>query len=143
MKLSITLVVAVGLAIGSCSRGRNTDSSDEISGAYFREYSFKVVNPETGAEIGMRTIRDTIFIKHSETDYEVSNGKWRLNDYDKEGWQSMRHSEDRPFTTYVASFDKSHHSLTSQDDRSRTLSFKLDAEKTQVLRGTSIFTKVE
>lgn len=131
MKLSITLVVAVGLAIGSCSRGRNTDSSDEISGTYFREYSFKVVNPENGAEIGMRTVRDTIFIKHSETDYEVSNKKWRLNDYDIEGWKSMEHSADRPFSAYRAEFDKTDHSVNAE----LTVPLYLDVEGDRLYRG--------
>src|SRR5258705_6410530 len=105
MKHSLTLIVAVGFAICSCTRGQNTDSYDEISGAYAREYSFKVVNPETGAEIGMRTVRDTIFVQYIKTDCEVTNRKWRLNDYDIEGWQSMEHDEDRPMPMFLGRFN--------------------------------------
>jgi hypothetical protein len=105
MKSKIAFIVAVGFAIFSCSKGRNADSSDEIPGAYAKEYSFKVVNQDTGDEIGMRTIRDTIFIRYVETDYEITNRKWRLNDYDIEGWQSMEHDEDSPTPTFIGRFN--------------------------------------
>jgi hypothetical protein len=107
-------IVAVGFGIFSCSRGQDSGSSEEISGVYVRQYSFKVVNSETGAEIGIRTIRDTIFIQTTENGYEVSNRKWKLNEYDKAGWQSMQHSEDRPVPTYQAIFNHSGNSLTSE-----------------------------
>lgn len=114
MKHSLTLIVAVGFAIFSCTRGRSTDASDKISGAYSREYSFKVVNPETGREIGMKTVRDTIFVEFIESGYKVSNKKWRLNDYDREGWQSMEHSEDRPMGTFLAIFNQAAGTLDSE-----------------------------
>jgi len=114
MKRSLTLIVAVGFAISSCTKRQDTTASDEISGAYAREYSFKVVNPETGNEVGMRTIRDTIFIRPVESGYEVANTKWRLNTYDKQGWQNMRHNEDRPFPSYVAVFNKTESTLNFQ-----------------------------
>jgi hypothetical protein len=110
------MIVAVGFAIVSCTRGRDADSSDEISGAYAREYSFKVVNPETGSEIGMRTVRDTIFVGLIESGYEVSNKKWRLNDYDREGWQSMEHDEDRPIPSFLAKFNSSNGSLNAESN---------------------------
>src|SRR6478752_2992819 len=100
MKQSLTIIVAVGFLIASCTRGKDTSSSGDISGAYAKEYSFKVVNQETGTEIGMRTIRDTIFIQSAEIGYIVSNKKWTLNDYDREGWQNMEHSENRPMQTF-------------------------------------------
>jgi hypothetical protein len=112
MKTNMTLIVAVGLAISSCSNGRDSDSNG-INGAYAREYSFKVVNPETGSEIGMRTIRDTIFIRPVESGYEVSNSKWSLNDYDKDGWQSMEHDEDYSMPTFQATFNSVDGSLES------------------------------
>ena len=42
---------------------------NKISGTYVKEYSFKVVNPETGNEIGFRTIRDTIFVNPIQNGY--------------------------------------------------------------------------
>jgi len=98
----VSLIVSVGLIIFTCTSKPDTKSSYGISGVYATEYSFKVVNLETGAEIGTRTIRDTIFVRAVQDGYEISNRKWRKNDYDTEGWQNMMHSEDRPMPTYLA-----------------------------------------
>lgn len=114
MKAKMILIVAVGFAVFSCNLKRDSESNDEISGAYAREYSFKIVNPETGSEIGLRTIRDTISIRTSENGYEVSNSKWKMNDYDKEGWQSMEHSDNRPLETFTASFSNGKSLLASK-----------------------------
>ncbi len=114
MKNKMFFIVAVGFAIFSCGNGGGSGSSDEISGAYTREYSFKVVNPETGSEIGMRTVRDTIFIRSAENDYEVSNNKWRLNNYDDEGWSDMTHADDRPMSTFKATFNSDEELLRAE-----------------------------
>lgn len=109
------MIVTVGFAMASCgSREDRSDSNSEITGIYAKEYSFKVTNTNSGEEIGMSTVRDTIFIKPKETGYEISNNKWRLNDYDKEGWQNMEHSEDHPLRTYQATFDQTDNSLNAQ-----------------------------
>lgn len=113
MKTNMTLV-AVGFVILSCSNGKDSGSGDEISGVYSREYSFTVVNPETGSDVGIRTIRDTIFIRPAENGYELSNAKWKLNDYDAGGWQNMEHSDSRPMQTFTASFNDGNSSLTSE-----------------------------
>src|SRR6266705_6026150 len=106
MKSNFILIVTVGFAMTSCGPRENHSNSDwEIAGSYTKEYSFKVTNTNSGDEVGMSTIRDTIFIKPKQTGYEISNNKWRLNDYDKEGWQNMEHSEDHPLRTYQATFD--------------------------------------
>lgn len=104
MKFTISLIF-LGLLLASCQTGNDSKEFD-IPGTYVREYSFKVIHPETGDEIGTRTIRDTIFI-HTKDEllYEVSNSKWMLNDYDGEGWRSMEHAEDRPMPPYQARFD--------------------------------------
>ena len=44
----------------------------------------------------------------------MSNKKWRLNDYDKEGWQNMEHAEDRPMPTYIAAFAPSDSSINAE-----------------------------
>lgn len=89
----------------SCGKKNSDTGTDNISGTYAREYSMRVTNPETGAEIGMRTIRDTIFIQPIDQKFEVSNRKWKLNDYDKDGWKNMDHDEDRPNPTALMTFD--------------------------------------
>lgn len=97
--------VTVGIVVLACGKKDNPGSSDEISGAYVREYSFKVVHPDTGAEIGMRTIRDTIFIVSIHEKFEVSNHKWAKNDYENAGWRNMEHADDRPFEMILSCFD--------------------------------------
>ena len=67
---------------------------------------------ETGNKVGIRKIRDSIFVKEVNGDYEISNHKWRLNDYDQEGWVSMQHADDRPLPTFVAAYDEKSKSLT-------------------------------
>lgn len=114
MKRRLVVIVAVGIVVFACGSKDHSRSNDKISGTYVREYSFKVVNPETGNEIGFRTIRDTIFVNPKQDGYEVSNKKWRLNDYDKEGWQSMEHAEDRSMPTYIAAFAPSNSSLNAE-----------------------------
>jgi hypothetical protein len=104
MKFTIPLIF-VGFAFGSCQTGNDSTQYD-ITGTYVREYSFKVIHPGTGDEIGTRTIRDTIFIHtKNKVVYEVSNSKWMLNDYDVAGWRNMEHAEDRPMPRYQARFD--------------------------------------
>ena len=98
-------MVTIGFVVASCmSKESRFVQNDGISGVYVREYSFKVVNPEGGNEIGIASIRDTIFVQQQEKDYQVKNSKWRLNDYDKEGWQNMEHADDRPMLDHVATF---------------------------------------
>lgn len=115
MSIRFSFIVSLGLTIFSCNKQRDANATGEISGAYAREYSFKVVNQETGSEIGMRTIRDTIFIRPIGSEYEVSNKKWRLNDYDKEGWQNMEHSDDRPKSTYISTYNFLNKSLEMEN----------------------------
>jgi hypothetical protein len=113
MKKRSFIIVTVAILFSTC--GTNDQASqDEISGKYVREYSFKIVNPETSTEIGMRTIRDTVFIRPVGEKYEVSNRKWKLNDYDKEGWQNMEHTEDRSMPMYQAIFNSTDGTLDSE-----------------------------
>lgn len=108
------IIVTVGFAVISCGSRENTSNeSHQITGSYVREYSFKVTNSESGREIGMSTIRDTIFVQLTEGGYSVSNRKWRLNHFDNEGWQNMGHSEDRPLPTYAATFVSEDNTLQS------------------------------
>lgn len=93
------------MTVFSCRSKNSNFGSDKISGAYVREYTFKVIHPESGNEIGMRAIRDTIIIRSIKATYEVSNNRWSLNDYDQDGWKNMEHAEDRPLPTYTAAYE--------------------------------------
>jgi len=44
------------------------------------------------------------------------NRKWRLNDYDQEGWVSVEHADDRPMPTFQASYDEVTASLISSEN---------------------------
>jgi hypothetical protein len=115
MKLGFVFIVLTAIAVISCgSRENHTKPETEITGAYVKQYSFKVVDTGTGREIGMSTVRDTIFIRSKENGFEVSNNKWRLNDYDREGWRNMEHAEDKPVSTYHAVFNPTDNSLNAE-----------------------------
>ena len=91
----------------SCNSESNSNSaSADASGVYVREYAIEVTNPNSGVKIGMRQIRDSIFVYRQGDEYKIENHKWRLNDYDQEGWVSMEHADDRSLPTFLASYDE-------------------------------------
>ena len=94
----------------SCGNVENA-SEDAVAGVYVREYSKEILNQLSGDKVGMRTVRDTLYIAPAGKDYKVENSKWRMNDYDDEGWQDMKHGESGPLPTYTATFDESTKSL--------------------------------
>jgi hypothetical protein len=113
--LRMILIGAGGLLIVSCNSGDKSELvNDAASGVYVREYSIEISNPNTGEKLGIRQVRDSIFIKQSDGGFEVSNRKWRMNDYDQEGWVSMAHADDRPMSTFVASYDQNTRKLDSK-----------------------------
>lgn len=106
MKTISIAIVIVGLGVSSCnSKEQKAKNSDEISGVYVREYSIKILNAESGKEVGVRTVRDSIFIKPFEDMFEISNHKWANNNYDHEGWRNMEHSDDRPKSSYLSTYN--------------------------------------
>lgn len=106
MTLRTMLIFAgAGVMVSCGTNGDKVGSTSDASGVYVREYTVDINNPETGNKIGMRQIRDSIFIERGENGYQVSNRKWRMNDYDQDGWVSMTHAEDRPLPTFFASYD--------------------------------------
>jgi hypothetical protein len=134
MTLKLILICAGALGVVSCSTKESKESSDSASGVYVREYSFEITNPETGQKIGMRQVRDSIFVELGGGDYQVSNRKWRMNDYDNEGWVSMAHADDRPLPTFLASYDARTSSLNSNNSNvSQTII--LDAENAKLYKG--------
>ena len=130
----LSFIVAVGFAIYSCgSRESTSEERDGIEGVYVREYTFTVIDPETGSKIGMGSIKDTISIRSAVDGYQIANRKWRLNDYDKEGWQNMEHADDRPFRTFQANFNPKDGSFASQS----MISLSLDLGKRQLFKDRS------
>lgn len=115
MTLKMILIFAGSLGVVSCStKGESEIADDDASGTFVREYTIEISNPETGNKVGIRQIRDSIFIETSDNGYKVSNRKWRMNDYDQEGWVSMAHADDRPLPTFFASYDQNTNSLKPQ-----------------------------
>lgn len=110
----ISLVIGLTILFG-CTGKTGQNNNADPSGVYVREYTFTVKNPETGRNIGMRTVRDTIFVKKAGDQYEISNHKWMMNGYDQDGWRSMEHADDRPFARYIADFDNGLSQLISSD----------------------------
>ena len=107
MTPKVILSVVASCAILSCTTNPDSGKSNaDASGVYVREYAFEVSNPETGKKIGMRHVRDSIFVERTEEGYQVSNRKWRMNDYDQEGWVSMAHADNRPFPSFRATYDQ-------------------------------------
>ncbi|MBA4056152.1 MAG: hypothetical protein C0490_15665 [Marivirga sp.] len=134
MTLRLILICAGALGIASCSTKENNGNSNLATGVYVREYSFEVTNPETGLKIGMRQVRDSIFVQPGNDAYQVSNRKWRMNDYDNEGWVSMAHADDRPLPTFLASYDANTNSLNSNNSNvSQTI--VLDTENEKLYKG--------
>lgn len=129
MKKRCGFFVVIGSLLFSCGTPRDhSDVNDEISGTYAREYSFKVINQETGIEIGMRTIRDTIIVRSLDSGFEITNSKWQLNQYDKEGWQNMKHMDNRPKPSFIGTLDMKGGTIISRDGTE----LHCDAEKSVV-----------
>lgn len=101
--------VLVGFIVISCG------TRDKIPGTYVRNYSFKVIHPETGVSVGTRTIADTICIQKDDEGYLLTNNKWQINDFNNEGWRNMRHMEDRPMPTHLVTFNKKIRALESEE----------------------------
>jgi len=135
MKSKLMILCAGSLLIASCNSNEKIAKID-ASGIYVREYAIEVTHLETGNKVGMRRVRDSIFVQESDNGYTVSNRKWRLNDYDQEGWVNMEHSEDRPLPSFVAIYDEHTQALQSQNDLI-TQSIFLDGNGEKLFRGKS------
>jgi hypothetical protein len=95
--LRLILVLCVcGWFFTSCSSSESKSKEATVAGVYVREYSHEILNQLSGNKVGMRTIRDTLYIRETDTGYRVVNAKWRMNDYDEDGWQNMEHGESGP-----------------------------------------------
>lgn len=106
-------LVMSGLICYACGTKENA-SEDLISGTYVREYSREILNQTSGNKLGMRTVRDTIYISSQGEGYQIKNVKWSMNDYDNDGWQDMKHSESKPLPLFTATYDSKSRTLNSE-----------------------------
>jgi hypothetical protein len=121
----------------SCNSESNPSSaSTDASGVYVREYAMEVTNPNSGDKVGMRQIRDSIFVERKDNGYKVTNRKWRMNDYDQEGWVSMEHADDRPLSTFTASYDETSSELLPKGETGSRSIF-VDQKNGKILRNKS------
>lgn len=106
----------VGISIcWACGNPRETESkADSISGTYVREFSREILNQVSGSKIGIRTVRDTLYLTANGDGYTVKNSKWSMNDYDDEGWRNLEHGEGGPMPSYSAKYDESSRTLNSE-----------------------------
>lgn len=106
-RMTIVFIAICSSVFTSCSTGESK-SEYSISGVYVREYSKEILHQLNGSKVGITTFRDTIRISESgEGSYHVVNTKWRMNDYDQDGWRDMKHGENRPLPEFDASYDES------------------------------------
>ena len=100
-------VFLIGVSICyACGNAESAKGEDSIAGTYVREYSSEILNELSGSKVGMRTIRDTLFIAMNGNSYKVTNSKWRMNDYDNDGWRNMEHAESGPIPTFDATYNE-------------------------------------
>ena len=145
MALKVTLFFVVCVSFAACNSAEKASSEENIAGVYVREFSHEIINTNSGDKVGLRRVRDTILVEHTDDGYLISNRKWKLNDYDQEGWVSMKHAEDRPLPTFEASFDATSNSLIADD---QLLSYPLfvDSERKRLYKGKDknvAYTKVQ
>jgi hypothetical protein len=113
MMMRVVCLVIGGSICYGCGTRENA-SKDAVSGTYVREYSREILNQLSGNRVGMRTVRDTIFISSNGNGYQVKNVKWSMNDYDNDGWQDMKHSESKPLPSFTATYDAKSRTLNSE-----------------------------
>lgn len=64
-----------------------------------------------------------------------SNRKWKVNDYDQDGWVSMERADDGPIPTFLASYDETSASLISPENVFEPIF--IDYEKGKLFRNNS------
>jgi hypothetical protein len=110
-RMTLAVLGIFGWVSFSCSSTEN-NTNDSVSGVYVREYSKDVLHQTSGDKVGMTTFRDTIRIAKSGEDYHIQNSKWKMNDYDQDGWQDMKHGDNRPLPEFDASYDEGSKTLS-------------------------------
>jgi hypothetical protein len=116
MKRVVVFLMGISLCC-ACGDAERASGDDSVAGTYVREYSKEILNQLNGNRVGMRTVRDTLLITSVGDSYQIQNFKWRMNDYDNEGWQDMKHGEAGPMPTFKAAYDKKNGTLNSKSPR--------------------------
>lgn len=104
----------LGTSICCACETAETSTDDSIAGIYVREYSREILNQLSGNKVGVRTVRDTLYISPSGNGYKIVNARWRMNDYDNDGWQNMEHAEGGPWPSFDATYDSNSKSLNAE-----------------------------
>jgi hypothetical protein len=104
----------VGISVCSaCGNAGSASEEDSVAGTYVREYSREILNQLSGDKVGMRTVRDTLYVIPAGDKYKIENAKWSMNDYDEDGWQNMEHGESGPLPSFNAIYDENARTLNS------------------------------
>jgi hypothetical protein len=112
----------------ACCTSSGDSSSEKIVGAYTIETTFQV--PE-----GIAKVRDTIFINKKQNGFEITNKKWRSNNYDMDGWKNLRPgANDGALYPYQVTYDPTDHSLNS-DPPGMMPTLYLDMHTGQLFKG--------
>ena len=82
----------------------------------------------SGNKVGMRTVRDTLYITAAADGYKIQNAKWSMNDYDTDGWQNMKHGESGPLPSFEAIYDEQSRTLTSNGNEAPALTIAEDGK---------------
>lgn len=127
MKRVAGFLVGVSMCY-SCGNTESANGGHSIAGTYVREYSREILNQLSGDKVGIRTVRDTLYITSAGDSYKIENRKWRMNDYDNDGWQDMKHSESGPLPPFNASYDEASRTLKSEGGAMPSLGMSSDGK---------------
>jgi hypothetical protein len=134
----------VGVSICyACANSESTNEKDSIAGTYVRVYSREILNQLSGNKVGMRTVRDTLYISSVGNEYKVANSKWSMNDYDNDGWQNMKHGESGPLPTFNASYNKDSRTLNSEGGAAPSLVIAEDGKLSVGNKSEIAYVKVD
>lgn len=112
----------------ACGNAESSKGSDSVAGTYVREYSREMLNQLSGNKLGMRTVRDTLYITSTGDEYSVMNSKWSMNDYDNDGWKNMKHGESGPMPAFKASYDEKSKTLSPRGGAAPALTIAADGK---------------
>lgn len=127
----------------ACGNVEKANESDLITGIYVREYSKEILNQLSWDKVGMRTVRDTLFITSAGNGYKVENAKWSMNDYDNDGWENMKHGDSGPLPSFKASYDENSRTLSSEGNAAPLLVITEDGKLSVGMKSDIAYVKVE
>lgn len=113
MKHFVGFLIWISICWACGNPNKDGERADSISGTYVREFSREILSQSNGAKMGMRTVRDTLYVTFEGDGYKVRNTRWSMNDYDDDGWRDMEHAEGGPLASFTATYDEASRTLTS------------------------------